>query len=185
MLTVTTGIIFLLFTCKHIWVWAIYDGGPRVSRPPVKWSEIAESLSNTAYRNRQPTFANYIGHSGFMLNVRPFKFLDLYLFSLCFDKLGEPGSSVSIVLATGWSTGRSRFDPRQGQRIFPLTSVSRPVLGPTQTPVQWVPGVLSPGIKRGRGVTLTTHPHLVPRSRMSRSYTSSPQAPSWRVVGQL
>jgi hypothetical protein len=35
-------------------------------------------------------------------------------------------------------------------------------------------GALSPGIKRGRGVTLTTHPHLVPRLRMSRSYTSSP-----------
>jgi hypothetical protein len=31
-----------------------------------------------------------------------------------------------------------------------------------------------PGTKRGRGVTLTTHPHLVPRSGMSRSYTSSP-----------
>jgi hypothetical protein len=31
-----------------------------------------------------------------------------------------------------------------------------------------------PGAKRGRGVTLTTHPHLVPRSLMSRSYTSSP-----------
>jgi hypothetical protein len=31
-----------------------------------------------------------------------------------------------------------------------------------------------PGAKRGRGVTLTTHPHLVPRSWMSRSYTSSP-----------
>jgi hypothetical protein len=28
-------------------------------------------------------------------------------------------------------------------------------------PIQWVPGVLSPGVKRGRGVTLTTHPHLV------------------------
>jgi hypothetical protein len=27
-----------------------------------------------------------------------------------------------------------------------------------------VPGVLSPGVKRGRGVTLTTHPHLLPRS---------------------
>jgi hypothetical protein len=37
-------------------------------------------------------------------------------------------------------------------------------LGPTQPPVQWVPGVLSPGVKRGRGVMLTTHPHLVPRS---------------------
>jgi hypothetical protein len=29
------------------------------------------------------------------------------------------------------------------------------------------------GVKRGRGVTLTTHPHIVPRSRMRR-YTSSP-----------
>jgi hypothetical protein len=36
-----------------------------------------------------------------------------------------------------------------------------------------VTGVLSPGVKRGRGVTLNTHPHLVPRLRMSRSYTSS------------
>jgi hypothetical protein len=55
-------------------------------------------------------------------------------------------------------TGRSRFDPRQKQRIFPVTSMSRPTLGPTQPPVQWVPGVLSPGVKRSRCVTLTTHP---------------------------
>jgi hypothetical protein len=69
--------------------------------------------------------------------------------------------------------------------IFPLSSVSRPALGPTQPPVQWVPGVLSTGVKRGRGVTLTIH-HLVTRSGMSRSYTSSPPlAPSWRVAGQL
>jgi hypothetical protein len=60
------------------------------------------------------------------------------------------------------------------QRVFPLASVSRPALGPTQPLVQWVPGVLSQGVKRGQGVTLTTHPHLVPRSRMSRSYISSP-----------
>jgi hypothetical protein len=35
-------------------------------------------------------------------------------------------------------------------------------------------GTVSPGVKRGQGVTLTTHPHLMLRSRMSRSYTSSP-----------
>jgi hypothetical protein len=56
------------------------------------------------------------------------------------------------------------------------TSVSRPALRLTQPPAQCVPGVLYPGVKRGRSLRLTTHPHLVPRSRMSRSYTSSPQS---------
>jgi hypothetical protein len=44
---------------------------------------------------------------------------------------------------------------------FLLASASRPALKPTQPPMQWVPVVLSPGVKRGRGVKLTTHPHLV------------------------
>jgi hypothetical protein len=57
-----------------------------------------------------------------------------------------------------------RLGREDGQRLFPVASVSRPSLGPTQPPVQCVPGVLSPGVKRGRGVMLTTHPHLVPRS---------------------
>jgi hypothetical protein len=71
-------------------------------------------------------------------------------------------------------TGRPGFDPQQRPRIFLLASASKPALGPTQPPVQWVPGVLSLGVKRGRGVILTTHLHVVPRLRMSRSYTSSP-----------
>jgi hypothetical protein len=71
-------------------------------------------------------------------------------------------------------TGRLKFDPRQGQRIFLLAPTSRSALGPTQPPMQWVPGALSPGVKRGRDVTLTTHPHLVPRLSKSRIYTSSP-----------
>jgi hypothetical protein len=77
-------------------------------------------------------------------------------------------------LTTDGSTGQSGFDPRRGQRIFHLTSVSRPALGPTQPPVQWVPGVLSPGGKSRLGRDADHSPHLVPRSRMSRSYTSSP-----------
>jgi hypothetical protein len=68
------------------------------------------------------------------------------------------GSSVSIVSGYGLDDRAMRFDPRQEQRIFPLASLPRPALGPTQAPVQWVPGVLSPGVKRGLGVTLTTHP---------------------------
>jgi hypothetical protein len=56
-------------------------------------------------------------------------------------------------LTTGWTIGRSRFDPRQEQ-IFLLAPASRPALGPTQPSIQWVPGVLSPGVKRGRDYNL-------------------------------
>jgi hypothetical protein len=38
-----------------------------------------------------------------------------------------------------------------GANIFPLSSVSRPALEPTQPPVQWVPGVRSPGVKTRSG----------------------------------
>jgi hypothetical protein len=38
-----------------------------------------------------------------------------------------------------------------GAKDFSLSSVSRPVLGPTQPPVQWVPRVLSSGVKHGHG----------------------------------
>jgi hypothetical protein len=76
-------------------------------------------------------------------------------------------SQYSVWLRAGRPGDRSSI-PGRGERIFSLASVS------TQPPVQWVPGVLSPGLKRGRGVTLANHPHLVPRSRMSTSYTSYP-----------
>jgi hypothetical protein len=83
-------------------------------------------------------------------------------------------SSGSIVSDYGLDDRAIGVQSPAGGRNFPLASVSRLALGPTQLPVQWVPGVLSPAEKRGRGVTLTTHSHLVPRSRMSRSYTPSP-----------
>jgi hypothetical protein len=50
-------------------------------------------------------------------------------------------------------------------------------------PYQWAPGVLSPGLKLGRGVTLTAHHRLVPKSRMSRSYISSPPCRLHGVCG--
>jgi hypothetical protein len=71
------------------------------------------------------------------------------------------------------------------QRIFPLASVSRPALRPTQPLIQWVNGVLSPRVKRGPGVKLATHPELVPRSGMSRRYTSTPLAPAWCIETAL
>jgi hypothetical protein len=74
------------------------------------------------------------------------------------------GSSVSIVSCYGLDDRAIEVRSPAGEKICPLTSLSRPALGPTQPPAQWVPGVLSPGVKRGRDMTLTTHPHLMPRS---------------------
>jgi hypothetical protein len=47
-----------------------------------------------------------------------------------------------------------------------------PALGPTR--FQRVPGALSPEVKAAGGVKVTTHFHLVPRSRMVKLYLHSP-----------
>jgi hypothetical protein len=57
------------------------------------------------------------------------------------------------------------FDSWQEHEIFLFSTASRPVLGPTQPPIQWVLGALSLGVK-WPGVKLTTHLHLVLRVRM-------------------
>jgi hypothetical protein len=58
------------------------------------------------------------------------------------------------------------------QRSLLLTSAPRLALRPTKHLIQWILGVLSREIKSSWGVMLITHPHTVPRSRTSRSYTS-------------
>ena len=79
-------------------------------------------------------------------------------------------SGSSVVIVTGYGLDGLGIESRWG-RDFPR--LSRPALGPTQPPVQWVPG-LSPGVKSGRGVTLTPHPLLVPLVMKAQSYTSTP-----------
>jgi hypothetical protein len=41
----------------------------------------------------------------------------------------------------------SGFDSRQGNEIFVYSTASRPALGPTQPPIQWVPGNRLVGVK--------------------------------------
>jgi hypothetical protein len=50
-------------------------------------------------------------------------------------------------LATVWATAGSKLGPRRIKN-FHFSISSRPALGPTQNPIQWVPGTLSSGVKR-------------------------------------
>jgi hypothetical protein len=75
--------------------------------------------------------------------------------------IGSRGSSGNIVSDYGMDDRVIEVRSPTGQRIFPSSLCIQTGSGPTQPPIQWVPGVLSQGVKRGRGVTLTTHPHLV------------------------
>jgi hypothetical protein len=59
-------------------------------------------------------------------------------------------------------------------RVAPLEV--KTYLGPTQPPIQWVPEAISLGVK------LTTHLHLVRRSKNAWSYTSTPPIRFYGVV---
>jgi hypothetical protein len=67
------------------------------------------------------------------------------------------GQNSSVSIATRYGLNGPGIECRW-QRDFPQPSTA--ALGPTQPPIQWVPG-LSRGY-RSRGVALTTHPHPRP-----------------------
>jgi hypothetical protein len=76
--------------------------------------------------------------------------------------------------------------PCRGERIFPLASVSRPALGSTHAPVQWVPGDLFPGVKERPGRDADHSPRSTAEVENELElYLLSTQAPPWRVVRLL
>ena len=82
----------------------------------------------------------------------------LYVFNYHRTQCDLVGRDSSVGIATGYGLDGPGIESRWERDFLHL---SRPVLGPTQPPVQWVPS-LSRGGKSGRGVTLTPHPLLVP-----------------------
>jgi hypothetical protein len=74
----------------------------------------------------------------------------------------------------GWMIIVLRFDSWQGLGIFPFTTMSRLALGPTQPPVQCVPGVLS--LEENRpGCEADHSPPSSVEVKNAWSYTSTPQ----------
>jgi hypothetical protein len=89
---------------------------------------------------------------------------------------------LSASLTTEWTTGRLRFDPRQRRKDFSSSLCVQTGSEAHLASCTMGTGVLSLGVKRGLGVTLTTRSRLVLRLWMSRSYTSSPPCASIGVL---
>jgi hypothetical protein len=51
MVTITVGIMFLLFTIMHFWCEEFYEDTPHVHLQPMNWAAITESLRNTDLNN--------------------------------------------------------------------------------------------------------------------------------------
>jgi hypothetical protein len=67
--------------------------------------------------------------------------------------------------------------PSRGWEIFLPTTASRPAMGLTQTPFQWVPGALSLGVKQG-GHKADHSPPSSAEVNNAWNYTSTPHLPS-------
>jgi hypothetical protein len=96
-------------------------------------------------------------------------FYDWYLYKL------EIRVAQSVwCLATGWTTGRSRFNPKQRRNDFSSSLCVQ--TGSGAHPASCTVGTGGPfpraKVRPWRDPDHSTH--LVPSSRMSRSYTSSP-----------
>jgi hypothetical protein len=86
----------------------------------------------------------------------------------------EPGSSVSIVSDYGLDDRAIGVRSPAGEKDSSSSLCVQTGSGPHLASCSMGTGVLYQGVKCGRGVTLTTDLHVVTRSRMNRSYTSSP-----------
>jgi hypothetical protein len=76
--------------------------------------------------------------------------------------------------SSGSRAGWSGFDSPRGLGIFLFTTASRPALGPTQPPIQWVSGAFSLGVKRPMR-EVDHSPTSSDEVKTAWSYTSTPQ----------
>jgi hypothetical protein len=110
------------------------------------------------------------------LKLKTLLILFLFIFSLSgtFGFIRSRGSSVSIMSDYGLDDPAIRVRYPARAKDFSCNLCVQ--TGSEAHPASYTMGTGGPfpEAKSGRGVTLTTHPHLVPRSRMSRRYTSSP-----------
>jgi hypothetical protein len=89
-------------------------------------------------------------------------------------------SSVGIALGYGLDDRGSRVRFPAEAVIFLLTAASRTALGPTQPPIQGVPGALSLGVKRPEREADHSPVSSAEVKEWVELYLHFPNMPSWR-----
>jgi hypothetical protein len=84
------------------------------------------------------------GHGG---GIRPLLHTGINLVFNC-QRIMSRDSAVGIAPGYGLEDGGGRSSSPGMFKNFLFSTSSRPALGPTQPPIQWVMGALSPGVKR-------------------------------------
>jgi hypothetical protein len=79
----------------------------------------------------------------------------------------------SVGIALGYGLDDRWFESWHGLGIFLFPTAFRPALRPTQSPIQWVSGALSLGVKQP-GREADHSPPSSPAVKNVRSYTSTP-----------
>jgi hypothetical protein len=110
--------------------------------------------------SEHPAIGPYPEPDASQRNHAKLKYLSLYL------STSSRSRNSSVIIALCGS--------RQGLGIFPFTTASRPALGPTQLPIQWVPGTLSLGVKLSGRETEHSPPYS-DEVKNAWSYTSTLQ----------
>jgi hypothetical protein len=118
------------------------------------------------------------GHSLYLLRTN-IMLLDIICRPVYVSKhnISKTRSRYSVGLRAGRPRGHISSPGSVKNFLFSISP--RPGLGSTQPSTQWVLGTLSPGVNR-QGVKLTSHLHLVPRSRKRGSIHPLLDTLSWR-----
>jgi hypothetical protein len=133
----------------------------------------------------------YTEKSGFILTILEAmlcKRKTMYKAIFCGLQVSETWVGISIIhsvhvhdnFAKSWTIGVLGFDCWWAQGIFLFTTAPRTALGPTQPPIQWIPGALSLEIKRLGREADHSHPSSAEVKEWVELYLHSPNMPSWR-----
>jgi hypothetical protein len=149
----------------RVWIFQHFNGKKIINQTELQEEELYVIIMKRIILEFQLIFTKSTYHLGV---TRTFS-------SSAFESRFPPSS---VGKATMLRAGRQGFDSRQGLRNVLFATASRPALGPTQPPIQWVPGAFTLRVKRpGREAD-----HSPPSSveiKNACMYTSTPNTSSW------